>query len=188
MEFMDLVEKVGTVVAEAGKQVGSVVGEKTKAARDYARDAMEISSLKNQISAHRDAINKNYVTLGEYYYNKYEESPEADAVESVRAIDNAKTAITELEDKIAEIRAAQEEVKAAKQAAAEEEARAKSEQAAKAAEEVKETVSEAVSEAAEAVVEGASDVIIAGADAVSDVAEDTAVDDELAKVLEDTDI
>lgn len=122
MELKDLVGRVGTIVKETGKQVGDVVNEKTKSARDYAKDTIEISKLSNQIASCKDLLNKDYATLGEYYYEKYAENPEAEIVETVRSIAHAKDTIAELEAKIEEIRAAQDELKEAKKAAAEEEA------------------------------------------------------------------
>ena len=121
MELMDIAYKVGNIVKETGKQVGEVVTEKTKDVRGYAKDAVEVASLKNQIASYKDIINKNYLTIGEYYYKKYEENPEAEIVEAVRAIANAESTIESLEEKIEDIRYAQAAIKAAKQAAAEEE-------------------------------------------------------------------
>lgn len=113
------VKDVVDILVETGKQVGSVVTEKAKEAGGYAKDAAQIASLKNQISTCKDMINKNYVTLGEYYYKKYEENPEAEMVEVVRVIANAEETIKELEARIQEIRDAQIEYRAAKEAAKE---------------------------------------------------------------------
>lgn len=113
------VKDVVDILVETGKQVGSVVSEKAREAGNYAKDAAQIASLKNQISTCRDMINKNYVALGEYYYKKYEDNPEAEMVEVIRVITNAENTIKELEDKIQEIKDAQVEYRAAKETAKE---------------------------------------------------------------------
>lgn len=122
MELMDLMGKVGSIVKETGKQVGDVVSEKTKGARDYAKDTIEISKLNNQIATCKDLMSKSYAALGEYYYEKYAENPEADIVETIRSIAKAKETIADLEARIDDIRSAQEELKEAKKTAAAEDA------------------------------------------------------------------
>lgn len=117
MEIMDVVGKVGNIVVDAGKQVGDVVSVKAQEVKDYAKDAMEVASLKNQINNLKDLVNQNYVTLGEFYFKKYEENPDADIVEVVEVISKTQDKITELENKIDEIKSAQAELKAAKEAA-----------------------------------------------------------------------
>lgn len=107
MDLMNLFGKVGNIVADTGKQVGSAVAKTAKEAKDYAKDAMEIANLKTQISTCEDAIKTNYAILGEYYYKNFAEDPAADVVESVRVIKNAEDTMKELEDQIAEIKAAQ---------------------------------------------------------------------------------
>lgn len=113
------IKSVVDILVETGKQVSSVVSEKAKEASGYAKDAAQIASLKNQIATCKDMINKNFITLGEYYYKKYEENPESEMVEVVRVIANAQETIKELEAKIEEIKDAQVEYKAAKDAAKE---------------------------------------------------------------------
>ncbi len=111
------VKSVVDILLETGKQVGSVVSEKAREAGGYAKDAAQIASLRNQITTCKDMINQNLITLGEHYFKKYEENPEAEMVEVIRVIANAQETIKELEAKIEEIKDSQIEYRAARDAA-----------------------------------------------------------------------
>lgn len=157
--IFDLVGKVGSVVAQTGKTVGSVVAEKAQEAKGFAKDTATIASIKNQINAANDIIKSSYEALGEYYYGKYtgevdasEQEPEV-VVNSIRAIDNAKKLIEEYQAKIEDIKVAQAEYKAAKDAAA----------------------------------DGAEDIIVEATEVVDEAEVAESVDDELAQVKENLD-
>lgn len=120
MNINDVVGRVSSIITDTGKQIGDIVTEKTKEAKGYAKDTVDLMSLKNQVTSCKEVIKTNYQTLGEYYYKKYSEDPAADVVDAVRAIENAEETIKELESKIQEIKDSQAEFKAAKAAAAEE--------------------------------------------------------------------
>ena len=51
MGFSEFFGKVTDTVMNTGKQVGGAVSDKAKEAREYARDAVEVANLKNQISS-----------------------------------------------------------------------------------------------------------------------------------------
>ena len=61
---MGFSELVATVLG-AGKQVGGILSDKAKDARDYAKDATELAGLKKQISSNRQVLKDNYAALGE---------------------------------------------------------------------------------------------------------------------------
>ncbi len=90
---MDFVNKVGDALNEFGKE-----------AADKAKEWKEIASLKSQIATCQEVIDKNYCEIGKLYYEKYGEVPEEAFAKQCRAIKNAKLGVSELQEKLAEVR------------------------------------------------------------------------------------
>ncbi|MCH5250888.1 MAG: hypothetical protein J1E98_13185 [Lachnospiraceae bacterium] len=84
-------------------KVGETVSVKGKEVTDKAKDFAEKANLKSQIKTCEDVIKKNYIEIGKLYYELHASDPEADYEEYFRAIENAKNAINDLEDKISQI-------------------------------------------------------------------------------------
>ena len=90
---MDFFEKLGDTITTKGKEVSG-----------KAKDLAEVASLKNQIHTCEDVIRKNYIEIGKLYYEKYGQEHEAEFDEFCRAINNAKTGIEDLEEKIRQVK------------------------------------------------------------------------------------
>ena len=90
MEFFD---KLGDTLSTKGKEVSG-----------KAKDLAEIASLKRQISTCEDVIRKNYMEIGNRYYESCVHEPGAEYEEFCRAITNANSGIEELKQKIKEVK------------------------------------------------------------------------------------
>ncbi len=90
MEFFD---KLGETISVKGKEVS-----------DKAKDMAEVVNLKSQISTCQNVIKKNYIEIGKRYYEKHASSPDEEYEEQCSVIANAENAITDLENKIREIK------------------------------------------------------------------------------------
>ncbi|MDE6663129.1 MAG: zinc ribbon domain-containing protein [Lachnospiraceae bacterium] len=85
-------------------KLGETISVKGKEVTDKARDLVEIANLKSQIKTNEDVMKRNYTEIGRLYYELHGMEPEADYEEQCRAIENAQNMITDLEEKIREIK------------------------------------------------------------------------------------
>ncbi|MCM1040664.1 MAG: hypothetical protein NC314_12295 [Roseburia sp.] len=85
-------------------RIGETISVKGKEVTDKAKDLAEIANLKSQISTCEEVVKKNYMEIGRRYYELHGAAPEEDYDEQCRAIANAQNGITELEEKIKEIK------------------------------------------------------------------------------------
>lgn len=83
-------------------KIGETISIKGKEVTDKAKDLAEIANLKSQIRTCEDVIRKNYIEIGKLYCEIHGTEPEEAYEEYCRAIANAQTAISELEEKIKE--------------------------------------------------------------------------------------
>lgn len=85
-------------------KLGETISVKGKEVTDKAKDLVEIVNLKSQIKTNEDVMKRNYTEIGRLYYELHGTEPEADYEEQCRAIENAQNMITDLEEKIREIK------------------------------------------------------------------------------------
>lgn len=85
-------------------KLGETISVKGKEVTDKAKDLVEIANLKSQIKTNEDVMKRNYTEIGRLYYELHGMEPEADYEEQCRAIENAQNTITDLEEKIREIK------------------------------------------------------------------------------------
>ena len=85
-------------------KVEETITAKGQAVVDKAKEMAEVASLKSQIATCEDVIKKNYAQIGKLYFEKYGEEPEEAFAKQCRTIENARTGIKELEEKIKEIK------------------------------------------------------------------------------------
>lgn len=85
-------------------KVEETITAKGQAVVDKAKEMAEVASLKSQIATCEDVIKKNYAQIGKLYFEKYGGEPEEALAKQCRAIENARTGIRELEEKIKEIK------------------------------------------------------------------------------------
>lgn len=90
---MDIFDKVGDVIAEAGEKIAG-----------KAKEAAELVSLKSQITTCEEVIRKNYAEIGKLYYEKYRENPNELFEKQCRAIGNAQDGVAKLRERIDEIK------------------------------------------------------------------------------------
>lgn len=90
---MDFFEKLGETITIKGKEVA-----------DKAKEIAEIANLKSQIATCEEVMKKNYMEIGKLYFEEYGNMPEAPFEKQCHAIENAKTGIEALEEKIKEIK------------------------------------------------------------------------------------
>ena len=90
---MDFIEKVSGTVTTKGKQ-----------AVDKAKEMAEIASLKSQIAACEEVIQKNYMEIGKLFMEKYQDTENAPFEKQRKAILNARAGVEDLERKIREIK------------------------------------------------------------------------------------
>lgn len=97
-------------------KVTEKVSEKSKAVTQKAKELAEIAKLKNEIHTCREILQKNYLEIGKMVYQEYSDSKEAAAGEDehaageseekylkqLKAIENARHAITEIEKQMDE--------------------------------------------------------------------------------------
>lgn len=89
---MDFFDKVSDVITEKGSKIAV-----------KAKETAEIVSLKNQIATCEEVIRKNYMEIGKLYYEQHRGEDEL-FEKQCRAIENAKKGVTELREKIDDIR------------------------------------------------------------------------------------
>lgn len=85
-------------------KLGETISLKGKEVTDKAKDIAEVANLNSQIKTCEDVIKRNYAEIGKLYYEKCGEAPDEAYEEQCRAINNARNAIEELNDKIKEIK------------------------------------------------------------------------------------
>jgi hypothetical protein len=90
---MDFFEKTVDAISETGKQVYG-----------KAKDATTIVKYRNQIGTCEDVIKKNYAEIGRKYYEEHGNEAEPEFDEACRNIRNAQQGITDLEEKIKEVK------------------------------------------------------------------------------------
>ena len=91
----DVIEKISKTISETGK----VVSEKTKLVGESAR-------LNSRILAKEGVVRSNYSAIGEFYYNKYKDAPDADIADTVNEITEALNAIDEMKAQILSLKGA----------------------------------------------------------------------------------
>ncbi len=85
--------------------LSEVISSKGKEAKEAAKKMAEIASLKGQINGVKTEIKKNYIRIGEAYYEAYKDSDVVcEFEENVQAIRDAKKAVEELEKKIRDLK------------------------------------------------------------------------------------
>lgn len=77
---------------------------KGKVVADKAKELAEIASLKSQIGTCEDVIKKNYAEIGRIYYENFGDCAEELFAKQCRAIKNAQIGVSELEQKIKDIK------------------------------------------------------------------------------------
>lgn len=90
---MDFFEKTVGAISETGKQVCG-----------KAKDMSTIVKYRNQINTCEDVVKKNYVEIGRKYYEEHGNEAEPEFDEACRNIRNAQQGITDLEEKIKEVK------------------------------------------------------------------------------------
>lgn len=90
---MDILERIGDTISAKGKE-----------AADKAKELAEIANLKSQIGTCEEVIKKNYMEIGKLYFELYGDIPEEPFEKACRSIKNAKGGVTELQNKIKEIK------------------------------------------------------------------------------------
>ena len=90
---MDFIEKVGSAIAEKGKE-----------AADRTRILAEIVSLKSQIATCEEVARKNYLELGKLYYEEHCDDENALYEKQLKAITNARKGAEDIRAKIEELK------------------------------------------------------------------------------------
>lgn len=90
---MDFFNKVEETLTTKGKVVA-----------DKAKEMAEIASLKSQIGTCEDVIKKKYAEIGRIYYENFGDCAEELFAKQCRAIKNAQIGVSELEQKIKDIK------------------------------------------------------------------------------------
>lgn len=91
----DVIEKISKTISETGK----VVSEKTKLVGETAR-------LNSKILSKEGVVRSNYSAIGEFYYNKYKDAPDADIADTVNEITEALNSIDEMKAQILSLKGA----------------------------------------------------------------------------------
>ncbi len=91
----DVIEKISKTISETGK----VVSEKTKLVGETAR-------LNSKILSKEGVVRANYSAIGEFYYNKYKDAPDADIADTVNEITEALSSIDEMKAQILSLKGA----------------------------------------------------------------------------------
>lgn len=85
--------------------LGEIISEKGKEAKEAAKKVAEIANLKGKISGVQTEIRKNYCKIGEAYYEAYKSAEvTCEFEEYVQAIRDAKKAVAELTFKLNELK------------------------------------------------------------------------------------
>ena len=88
---MDWLDKTKTVLVSSGK-----------AAKEKAKEMLDVADLKAQVSTCDEVIRKNLIAIGKKYMELHPEEAEAEFVEFVQAVKDAEHGKEELEKKIQE--------------------------------------------------------------------------------------
>lgn len=91
----DVIEKISKTISETGK----VVSEKTKLVSESAK-------LNSKILSKEGIVRSNYTVIGEYYYNKYKDAPDAEIADTVNELTEALNAIDEMKAQILSLKGA----------------------------------------------------------------------------------
>lgn len=91
----DVIEKISKTITETGK----VVSEKTKFVGESAK-------LNGKIIAKENSVRSNYSVIGEFYYNKYKDNPDADIAETVNEVTEALNSIDEMKAQLLSLKGA----------------------------------------------------------------------------------
>ncbi|MBQ9990983.1 MAG: zinc ribbon domain-containing protein [Lachnospiraceae bacterium] len=87
------------------ENISETLTSKGKEAAEAAKKVAEVANLKGQINGIKTEIKKNYMKIGEAYYEAYKDSDVVcEFEENVQSIRDAKRAVEELEKKIRDIR------------------------------------------------------------------------------------
>ncbi|MGN1136840.1 MAG: zinc-ribbon domain-containing protein [Oscillospiraceae bacterium] len=91
----DVIEKISKTITETGK----VVSEKTKFVGESAK-------LNGKIISKENSVRSNYSVIGEFYYNKYKDNPDADIAETVNEVTEALNSIDEMKAQLLSLKGA----------------------------------------------------------------------------------
>jgi hypothetical protein len=93
MAAMDFFEKTVNTITSKGREIG-----------DKTKDITTIAKYRNQIGTCEEVIKKNYAVIGKKYYEEHGTEAEPEFDEACRNIRNAQQGITDLEEKINEVK------------------------------------------------------------------------------------
>lgn len=91
----DVIEKISKTISETGK----VVSEKTKLVGETAK-------LNSRIISKEGIVRTNYSAIGEFYYNKYKDAPDAEIADTVNELTEALDSIAEMKAQILSLKGA----------------------------------------------------------------------------------
>lgn len=91
----DVIEKISKTISETGK----VVSEKTKLVGETAK-------LNSRIISKEGIVRTNYSAIGEFYYNKYKDAPDAEIADTVNELTEALNSIAEMKAQILSLKGA----------------------------------------------------------------------------------
>lgn len=91
----DVIEKISKTISETGK----VVSEKTKLVGESAR-------LNSKILSKEGIVRSDYSAIGEYYYNKYKDAPDAEIADTVNELTEALNSIDEMKAQLLSLKGA----------------------------------------------------------------------------------
>ncbi|MGN0554232.1 MAG: hypothetical protein ACI4I1_12695 [Oscillospiraceae bacterium] len=91
----DVIEKISKTLTETGK----AVSEKTKFVGESAK-------LNGKIISKEGSVRSNYSVIGEFYYNKYKDNPDADIAETVNEVTEALNSIEEMKAQLLSLKGA----------------------------------------------------------------------------------
>lgn len=86
------------------EQIGDTISSKGKVVADKAKTLAEIASLKSQIASCEAVIKKNYMEIGQQYYEEYSHMTDAPFEKQCQAISNARKGMHELQARIDELK------------------------------------------------------------------------------------
>lgn len=86
--------------------LGATISQKSNEMAAKTRDMVEITNMNGQIAKLNKALQQQYQTLGEHYYQENKETEEAKFAEEMKAIEETLSAIANLNASIEKLRAA----------------------------------------------------------------------------------
>lgn len=84
--------------------IGKKIGNMAESATDKAKELAEVTKLNNNISSEEKQIKQYYLEIGQYFFERDKENPDSPVAVFCRKILDSQQTITELKEKIAEIK------------------------------------------------------------------------------------